>query len=322
MDFNSTYSLLIRYADGETSAEESAQVEELLKNDIQWKKEYELLTQFNQKITDSIKINSQTDKSWENLKAGLNISLPAQKKSFWPAYTKYAAAAVIILFAGLYFLKPFISSDISNGITYQTGINETKKIKLDDGSLVILNENTSLTLDKGYNTNNRNLQLIGQAFFDVKKDPNKPFIAFIHNTKIKVLGTSFEIKAPKKNLINIKLYQGKIKFTTPQKATILKPGEQLTYTPTESKSIIKPLDIFAREAWTVSGLDFKDTPLSEIISKLEQTYSIRFQIPPAIQNERYTISFDGLDLPSSLKLLEELTDSKITKKDSIYILKS
>jgi len=321
LDYNATYSLLIRYIDGETNAEESALIEELLRSNESWKKEFELLKSLDQKIISTCKLNTDTNQYWEQLKGKLSASLPVKSKPLWLTFSKYAAAAVIILLAGLYFLKPFSTPNLEQGLSYSTGKNETKTILLSDGSQVILGKNTTLTIDKNFNKDQRKTKLNGLAYFVVKTDSKRPFIALTQNTATKVIGTSFEISTLENNTVNVQLYQGKIEFSDADKSILLQPGQQVIYKVSAKKIITKPLDISSRDAWTVSGLNFKDTPLFEIIQKLEQTYAITLQIPVSMKNERYTISFDGLDLSASLQLLEELTDSKITKKDSIYILK-
>lgn len=321
MDYNATYSLLIRYIDGETNAEESAWVEELLRSDESWKKECELLKSLDQKIQSTCTLNTDTNQCWEQLKGKLSTSLPVKSKLLWLTFSKYAAAAVIILLAGLYFLKPFSTPNFEQGLSYSTGKNETKTILLSDGSQVVLGKNTTLTIDKDFNKDQRKTKLKGLAFFDVKTNSQKPFITFTQNTTTKVIGTSFEINTLKDNTVNVQLFKGKIEFSDAENSIVLRPGQQAFYKVSEKKLTTKPLDISARESWTVSGLNFKDAPLFEIIQKLEQTYAITLQIPVSMKNEHYTISFDGLNLSASLQLLEELTDSKITKKDSIYLLK-
>lgn len=321
MDYNATYSLLIRYLDGETTADESAMVEDLLRTDESWQKEFEVLKALNLEIERSCEVKAETNQCWENLKGRLNTSLPLKTKNYWRSYSKYAAAAAIILLAGLYFLKPFSNTAFEQGITYTTGENQSKIINLIDGSRIVLGENSSFVLDKDFNRSNRIIQLKGLAYFDVKGNAQKPFIAIAQNTRTKVIGTSFEINTQLPYTLNVQLFKGKIEFISAQNAITLQPGQQLFYNLTSKKISTQSVDISKRKAYTVTGLDFKDAPLAEIIQKLEQTYGITIEIPAAMQNEHYTISFDGLDLSASLRLLEELTDSKITKKGSNYLLK-
>lgn len=321
MDYNATYSLLIRYLDGETTADESALVEGLLRTDESWQKEFEVLKALNLEIERSCEVTTNTDQCWENLKDRLNTSLPLKTNNYWRSYGKYAAAAVIILLAGLYFLKPFSNTTFEQGLTYTTGENQSKIIKLNDGSRIVLGEKSTLVLDKDFNQSNRIIQLKGLAYFDVKGNVQKPFIAIAQNTRTKVIGTLFEINTQLPYSLNVQLYKGKIEFTGAQNTITLQPGQQLFYNLTSKKINTQSVDISKRKAYTVTGLDFKDAPLSEIIQKLEQTYAITIEIPSAMQMEHYTISFNGLDLSASLRLLEELTDSKITKKGSNYLLK-
>ena len=321
MDKNELYNLLIRYIDGEATTEEAGAMEELMLTDAWLKNEFEILNTLNKQIPFSLNysVDAQTNANWEALKS--QIELPAKTIKLWPSLAKYAAAAAIIFVAGWFLLKSSANefSSFDTGQIYKTLANQTLKVYLADGTEIMLNENSELTIDNAYNSKNRLVELKGEAYFEVTQNPSKPFITKTKNTFTKVLGTSFEIESLNENLVLVSLYEGKVLFSSGNQKVELKPGQKITYT-LKNKSIAKQTFInLAKDTW-VAGLSFKDTKLIDIAKKLEIEYAIKIIIPASKQNENYTVSFEGLDLNASLKLLEELTDSKITKKDSEYIL--
>ena len=241
MDHNATYDLLIRYIDGEATAEEAVVMEELVHTDAYWKKEFEILNSLNQQIPAVLDytVTAQTDANWEALKSQIELPAPGQTYKLWPSLARYAAAASVIFLAGWFLFKPAPDSyrdefsSFDKGKTYTTGIKEISTIKLDDGSKIILNENSSLTLDKDYNKTNRLIELSGEAYFEVAPNTAKPFIAKTKNTFTSVLGTSFEIEANDKNKVSVSLFEGKVQFSSGKEKVILTPGEKLSYSSTD-----------------------------------------------------------------------------------------
>lgn len=156
----------------------------------------------------------------------------------------FAAASVIAIFSFfLYFISTADSGTKSAVVKAQEGkINEisTKtgshsKIILPDGSLVWLNGGSRLTYDKAFNQGEtREVELTGEAYFDVVKNASKPFIIHTHQMDIKVLGTAFNVKSyPEDKSSETSLIHGSIEVTMHQgtgEKIILKPKDKLIVT--------------------------------------------------------------------------------------------
>ena len=135
----------------------------------------------------------------------------------------YYAAASVILVVGTFLLKTyFLNIQPTAGLQtqpvqtadYETAIAQKKTIRLPDSTLVVLNAKTSLHIDKGFGTDSRIVTLIGEAFFDVKHNQQKPFIVQTNACKIKVLGTAFNVKAyPGETTSETSLLRGSIELT-------------------------------------------------------------------------------------------------------------
>ncbi|MCB9251966.1 MAG: FecR family protein [Flavobacteriales bacterium] len=321
MDNPTLYNLLVRYVDGETSASENRIVEDLLKKSEEWQNEYQFLIRINGKIEDSYKTNSQTAAQWDDLLTKINRSPSKPSKYHFRNWMPYAAAAVIVLLAGIYFLKP--TSDNSafvNGSEYKTGPNEVLYIDLPDGSSIALSESSELTLDKNFNQKSRYLKLKGEAFFQVAKKSGLPFVTYTDQTQTKVTGTSFLLNNTfGSDHILLELYEGKVEFKAFGQTESLDKNHKLVLNK-KDRSIKKYALDHQKEEWTYTGLDFKDETLKQILSKLGKVNNVEFEVNEAKGSQKYTLSLNGMNLDKSLQLIEQLTDSKITKKGSKYVV--
>ncbi len=154
-------------------------------------------------------------------------------------------------------------------------------IKLVDGSLVILTPNSTLTYPKTFSNNLREVSLVGSGFFDVQKNPGKPFIVHTKQVNTKVLGTSFSISESANEISKVVVYTGKVAVYTANagvkvKQVTLTPNIEATYAPDAKEIKIDtlsqhlPLSIDVAE----STFKFQQIPLSTIIEKLEIVYQI------------------------------------------------
>ena len=320
---NAIYTLLIRYIDGETTAEESLLMDEILQSDSYWKNEYNLLLNLNKHVsaTSAYKINSMVDANFEILKSKIEHPADTRFKLLGPQVAKYTAAAILIFIAGWYFLNPSKNefNTYTKGQTYKTGLNEIKTLRLKDGSIITLNQNSSLLLDKNYNSKNRLAALYGEAFFKVAKNTNKPFIVKTKQTYTKVLGTSFEIESKLNQRVILKLHEGKVQFITSNSNTVLTPNETITYSPSHNTFIIQKVKNLIKASWT-SGLFFHNTKLKHITNQLEVLHNIKIKVPATLENEQYTVSLIGLGPEEILRLLSDLTDCRLIKKGTDYVL--
>jgi hypothetical protein len=200
--------------------------------------------------------------------------------------------------------------------------NESEKtlpIQLIDGSMVLLRKGSRISYSKNFLGNTREMFLSGEAFFEVTKNPEKPFLVFANGLVTKVLGTSFNVKAYDKDKeVTVEVKSGKISVfaqsdaNCKEKATnrelggmVLTPNQKIVYARKEvrmKKSLVEmPIIIEQEKLKTV--FEFEDTPVSEILCRLEKAYSI-------------DIIFDK-ELLSNCPLTASLTDLQLFDKLNI-----
>ena len=142
-----------------------------------------------------------------------NSILKVRRKKYLNAFYRVAAVVVLVFSVTLGFLK--VTEHTQEAVTYTEKISnkgETKSIFLADGTKVILNSDTKLTIPSDFNQEERIIEMEGEGFFDVTPNPDKPFIIKSGEAQVKVLGTSFDFKSYKEDdFIKLTVSTGKVR---------------------------------------------------------------------------------------------------------------
>lgn len=288
-----------------------------------------------------IKTSSEIDKSFEFLKERImEGQLPEIPKLKDPngqvlitshqykrkrVIYRLAASIVLPLIIGS-FIYYFISSRKTdnqlsrNEITVPLGSKTI--VLLGDGTKVWLNSGSKLTYPQVFSGNTREVQLIGEGFFEVSKNAGKPFIVKTSELYIKVLGTSFNVKSyPEEGTIETTLVHGLVTISkscegVKDNAIYLKPNQRVTYIKQEGKLILtdvekkhlkeevksdghkkreekiilsENIDTDQFTAWKDDKLVFKNDNFESLCIKLERWYGVKINIlNPELKNFHYT----------------------------------
>ena len=171
-----------------------------------------------------------TNKEWKKLKTKLNSEeVKSPRVVLWKKHL-WKVAAVFILFIGIGIL--FNKKDSGKEIIYYS-ISTKENIKvfeLPDKSVIHLNKNSKLSIPEKIIDSVRNVTLVGEAYFKVKADKNFPFVVTAGNTKTKVLGTAFNIKAYEEDdVVEVDVEEGKVEFSNMNEKIFLKKNDKATY---------------------------------------------------------------------------------------------
>ncbi|QLC65041.1 DUF4974 domain-containing protein [Flavobacterium sp. LPB0248] len=189
------------------------------------------------------------------------------------------------------------------------------KLKLSDGTIVSLNAGSSLRYPEQFGLNgNRNVYLTGEAFFEVAKDKEHPFVVNANQVDIKVLGTKFNVSAyPENPTVNSTLLEGSIQMSEtadPSNVILLEPNQMATWQNNTKKITLKNVDVSLYSAWTKGELAFKDTPFSTIAKIIQRTYDVEIineNSDLARQNFTGTINISESSVENILDLLKRDT---------------
>lgn len=266
----------------------------------------------------SLIVDPEADKSFDVEKAFSSVNeqiqgtklikMPTRKNRFW---LRVAATLLIVLTAG-YFVSNNYSSITEPQETVYTATNEIKTLRLEDGTLVRLNTNSSLTLNGDFGKDRREVHLIGAANFDVTSNPDVPFIISANNGEVEVLGTSFEVEAYPNQQIELSVAEGKVKFasTTTDKEDLFIAGEKGVLSADGQKLTKLELKNANYSAWWTKRLVFESTPLSEVISDLEKAYRVQISYNETIASCTYTAILENVTIAEVMEAIQ-LTYSNI-----------
>jgi ferric-dicitrate binding protein FerR (iron transport regulator) len=226
---------------------------------------------------------------------------------------KIAAAFMILIGAALLVFK--WSDTRSSYITIANPSGKIQTVLLPDGSRVWLNTATTLKYNKSF-LQNRDLQLNGEAYFQVTHDASHPFSIKAGEVTTTVLGTSFNIKAYEgENKTTVSVTGGSVKITDNKKELgVLKKGMQLDFDREQKTAATTSIDTTLVTEWRKGVLQFEGQSLGGITAALGRWYSVRFEFTdPALRNCRYYMSFKNTEpFQKIIAALKEITGMQYT----------
>ncbi|MCX2495437.1 DUF4974 domain-containing protein [Pedobacter sp. PF22-3] len=328
--------LLGKQLAGEISSDESIELKSILAGSASLRKEYEHL----QAYFDAETVEDEhVDQVFNRIKAQINVAgetdLKVVKNKSYGIWLKIAAVVAIVIAAALVYNREaifFNKTDQSVLTQVSTKATEVKTIVLADGSTVNMNSGSSLKYSDRFAADTREVYLSGEAFFDVKKDPQHPFIVHTKQLAVKVLGTAFDVKAyPNDTFTETTLIRGKVSIAIKNnngQTFVLKPNDKFTLN--GGKVSMSQLSHFngtgtdriVETAWTNHELIYKNNSFEEVAKLFERWYGIKIAFKePELKAVRFSGHVDKETLSEALdvlKLIENFNYSIKGKKVYIY----
>ncbi|MDR0749907.1 MAG: FecR domain-containing protein [Tannerellaceae bacterium] len=252
-----------------------------------------------------------------------HASAGGKKRYAWlrPDTTRAIAACLlpaVILFAAWLYLKPRQAASLE--VIANKG--EKASLTLTEGTMVAINSDSKITYPDDYNRKNRFLRLEGEAYFDVKHDPEKPFIVECEDIQIRVLGTSFGIKAyDDEKHIAIVLNTGKIQLTTPVEKIEMAPDERILYDKTTRTATREKVNADDYTAWRQNRLRFENESLETIMKTISRMHNIDIVFESLhLANMRFTGTIDNTSIKSVLEAIMLTSSINYRSDDGIVYL--
>lgn len=194
-------------------------------------------------------------------------------------------------------------------------------VTLPDQSIVTLNKGAKISYDPNFEK--RQIQLDGEAFFEVTKNPQKPFSILTKNTNTTVLGTSFNINNEAAKT-TVTVFTGKVSFSDragKNASLILTPTQRGIYQ-SEQQTLNKESDIALETInWQRENIAYQDQPLSKILPALASFYNVSFDLnEPSLGNCTFTGSFNRASLSNALEALSFGMNLTFTQQDNHIVL--
>lgn len=252
----------------------------------------------------------------------------------WRQGVRVAAAIAMLIAIGFALTWQLRSTrpSATETIVWSNSSPQAKHYTLSDGSTVWLNTGTKLSLPKEFPAEKREVQLSGEAFFEVAKDSQRPFIIHTGHVVIRVLGTSFNIKAFAGEDVEVVVVTGKVVVETkePREDKQNPILDRVELRPQEKAIISKKSQKIEREvvqtgslpgAWKEEQLLFEDVQMAEVIKTLSRKHKIQIETEnELLKNCRLNVDLTGQSAENAIRIISELINAQYhAEKDKIII---
>jgi transmembrane sensor len=180
------------------------------------------------------------------------------------------------------------------------------QLELSDGTKVWLNSASSITFPTAFNGNDRNVNITGEAYFEVAKDKSKPFHVKVNDMEVQVLGTHFNINSYSDEAsINTTLLEGSVKITRNKQSGILKPGQQAQiFSDIADIKITNDANLEEVMAWKNGEMVLRHGNVKKLFQDISRWYDVDIEYEGAIPDGKFSGSVDrNVPLSSVLHVL-------------------
>ncbi len=238
---------------------------------------------------------------------------PAVKVTYVSARLLRVAAALALLLVAVWGYSSF-----GWGVGYDSTLSAQQAgkqlLSLSDGSRVWLRQGSTLEYAKSYDgKKTRKVKLSGEAYFEVTHDPAHPFkVELEKGGQVEVLGTAFNVKQSASET-TVLVRSGKVQYTLENgtKSPVLQANQAAVYDRNAGTLRVAHKTSFNELSWQTGGLEFVKTPLSQVVSDLEEFYKVKI----SLQNKAMA------DCPHSALLSDESLDNVLDGLAVAYQLK-
>lgn len=294
---------------------------------------------------------------WEKIQGEINDSDSAtvahtrreifRPRRIWYGITAAAVAGLLIAIGTIiyfrlicYPVKPSFAATAkgldSNVVKVKNNGSHRMKIVLSDESLVELYPGASLEYPKRFDGSNREVRLVGNAFFSVVADKANPFWVFHEGMITKVLGTKFKIKAPEGNARGeVIVYSGKVDvfynaenrnvveriLSLPEKASVTTNQKAVLMSKSLEETVMEnPLPVSEQVA-AIRGETFRDIPMTVLTETLSDLYALKVVADSGLSHITFTGDISGIGLFKQLDIICMVTDTRYEVVGTTILIK-
>ncbi|MEL7588245.1 MAG: FecR domain-containing protein [Prolixibacteraceae bacterium] len=213
-----------------------------------------------------------------------------RKLPHWLRVSSYAAAVLFAMAGGAALYAVFTGDPLESHKEFHAEYGSISSVRLEDGSKIWLNSNTTLSLTE--KEHEVTAKLSGEAYFEIKHDARRTFLVDLGKIRIRDLGTTFNVSAyPDDNFFRATLLSGEIAVLGESGEMIrnLAVNQTFRFDRSRQSHVIEELDANLVTGWTENKFVFIDKPLAEICREIEKWYGVSVRIEDeTLKPERYT----------------------------------
>jgi len=179
------------------------------------------------------------------------------------------------------------------------------QLELPDGSLVWLNSTSSIHFPTSFAGKERRVEITGEAYFEVAKNRDMPFIVTVNNAEVQVLGTHFNVNAYNdEENVKTTLLEGSVKFVSGDNISMLKPGQQSQLTNNGLIKVLNNVDVEEVVAWKNGMFDFENAGIEIVMRQLSRWYDVEIEYNGKTDDLFIAEMRRNIKLSDALKALE------------------
>jgi transmembrane sensor len=317
--YYTNWKLLASYLSGNASETEKNEVQEWIGKSEENKRLFIKVEKIWKISENTNQTEIDIEKAWKNVNSKAKI-LPRQRFFLMQKTYSYSLRVAAVLVIGIF--AWYLISNI-NYLKTTTAGSKLVTLSLADGSQITLNNKAQLRYPNKFRGNSREVFLEGEAFFNITKNPQKPFIIKTSTTQIKVLGTSFSVNANRNGDVEVIVNSGVVAFKSGnnKQQVVLKKEDKAVFTKASgliNTSINSDPNYIS---WKTKKFIFRETRLKDVFDKIENIYSVRIIAKDtAIFNCRITATYDGLSIDDIIKSIDLAFKCKSAKNGDIFLI--
>jgi len=210
----------------------------------------------------------------------------------------------------------------------RTSAGETSELTLPDGTTVFIGPKSRLGYPEKFDGAMREVSLEGEAFFDVVKNPEQPFVIVSGEISTRVLGTSFKVEAYSGSPASVSVVTGKVRVArreqekTGKELAVLTPGKQVKYDSVSETAEVSDFNILDVSQWKEGHLMFRSVAVKDVLRNLERWYDVRITVEnPGWEDKKIQLVVNGkAPVTEALETIRQITGLNYRIKDGEIIM--
>jgi len=209
--------------------------------------------------------------------------------------------------------------------TYATAVGQRDSVRLPDGTRVVLAPESEMRVAAGYGGDVREVELRGEAYFDVRHDEERPFLVRAGGAAIRDLGTTFTVRATNGQSVRVAVTSGTVSLAPakaePSSAVVLKPGDAGTIA-IDGRVLVERAGVVETDtAWARGRLVFREAAVTVVRDELRRWYGIDLQMDPAFATRHLSMTFDDEPVERVLEVIALSLGGELSRQGSTAVIK-
>ncbi|UXX79223.1 FecR domain-containing protein [Reichenbachiella carrageenanivorans] len=255
-------------------------------------------------------------KAWEKVQRRKPVASMSQKSITWN-WMKIAVTILLVAGAGWF---AYLFSQVETQTT--VAVAETQGVELADGSNVTLNKGSELIYPDRFKENQRNVVLKGEAYFEITKDPDQPFVIQTDEIQVTVLGTSFNVNNANADSVIVSVDTGRVLMSVGGKEEILTPGFRGVYYRSSQTLVKVAIDhVGMHNYWRTKKLSFRGATVAQAVRTIQEVYEVKVEYSnPDIAYCKINVDFENEPVENVLDIMAETLNLVWSNQGHAYLL--